>query len=64
MAENLGIKRCWFHKNHYDIPKLRIDEIMEQCEWFTTKQIVNIIKNSKANENDDIGSLLSPTDSY
>lgn len=27
MAVDLGIKRCWFHKDHYDIPKLRIEEI-------------------------------------
>lgn len=20
-AERLGIKRCWFHKDHYDVPK-------------------------------------------
>lgn len=32
MAEDLGIKRCWFHSGrfpHYDIPKLRIQEICE-----------------------------------
>lgn len=27
MAEDLGIKRCWFHKDHYDIPKRRIAEV-------------------------------------
>lgn len=27
MADDLNIKRIWFHKNHYDIPKKRIDEI-------------------------------------
>ena len=27
MAEALDIKKCWFHKDHYDIPKKRIDEI-------------------------------------
>ena len=27
MAAVLRINRSWFHKNHYDIPKLRIEEI-------------------------------------
>lgn len=34
MAENLGIKRCWFHRGkflHYDIPKRRITEIQNKC---------------------------------
>ena len=44
MAEDLGIKRCWFHKNHYDIPKRRIEEIMEQCKVVSSKEIVDIIK--------------------
>ena len=43
MAENLDIKKCWFHKNHYDIPKLRIEEIEAKCEIVSTKDIVNII---------------------
>lgn len=44
MAEDLGIKRCWFHKNHYDIPKKRIDEIKEKCILVSSKEIVKIIK--------------------
>ena len=27
MAIDLNIKKCWFHKDHYDIPKKRISEI-------------------------------------
>ena len=45
MAIQLGIKRCWFHNDHYDIPKRRIDEIEQMCEIVTSKQIVQIIKN-------------------
>lgn len=45
MAEKLNIKRCWFHKNHYDIPKKRIKEIQGKCIIVTSKEIVNIIKN-------------------
>jgi FMN phosphatase YigB (HAD superfamily) len=44
MADKLGIKRCWFHKDHYDIPKTRLKEIESQCEIVSSKQIVNIIR--------------------
>lgn len=45
MAQNLNIKRCWFHKNHYDIPKRRILEITNKCILVSSKEIVNIINN-------------------
>jgi len=47
MAEDLNIKRCWFHKvkfAHYDIPKRRIKEIQDKCNLVTSKDILNIIK--------------------
>ena len=43
MADDLGIGRHWFHKNHYDIPKRRIEEIMNKCEVVSPKEIVRII---------------------
>ena len=43
MATELGIKKCWFHKNHYDIPKKRIVEIENKCIFVSAKEIVNII---------------------
>lgn len=43
MAEELGIARCWFHGDHYDIPKKRIDEIVSKCEVMSSKDIVRII---------------------
>ena len=43
MADALGIKRCWFHKDHYDIPKKRISEIESKCTMVSSKQIVKII---------------------
>ncbi len=46
MAEELGIKRCWFHKDHYDIPKRRIKEITDKCTSVNSKDIVDI-KNLK-----------------
>jgi len=44
MALELNIKRCWFHKDHYDIPKLRIAEISSKCVIVSSKDIVRIIK--------------------
>lgn len=44
MANNLNIKRCWFHKNHYDIPKKRLDEIKEKCYLVSSREILRIIK--------------------
>jgi len=50
MAEDLEIKRCWFHKNHYDIPKLRIEEIKGKCEIISTKEILKIINSETDNK--------------
>jgi len=44
MAEELGLKRYWFHKDHYDMPKRRIDEITSKCTVVSPKEIVKIIK--------------------
>ena len=44
MAKELNIKRCWFHKDHYDIPKTRISEITDKCQKVSSKEIVRIIK--------------------
>lgn len=44
VAYMLGIKRCWFHRDHYDIPKKRVDEINQQCIIVSSKDIVRIIK--------------------
>ncbi len=46
MANDLGIKKCWFHKNHYDIPKRRIQEIKSKCVLITSREILMIIKNA------------------
>jgi hypothetical protein len=45
MADDLDIKRCWFHKDHYDIPKNRIAEIETKCEIISSKEIVKIARN-------------------
>jgi hypothetical protein len=43
MAQELDIKRCWFHKDHYDIPKRRVSEIMAVAEIVSSRRIVQII---------------------
>ena len=43
MANDLQLKKCWFHKNHYDIPKKRIIEIQNKCKIISSKDIVKII---------------------
>lgn len=43
MAEDLGIKRCWFHRDHYDIPKGRILEIRSKCKSVRPRDILKII---------------------
>lgn len=47
MARDLGIKPCWFHKDHYDIPKKRITEIQAKCKVIKPREILSIIKNGK-----------------
>lgn len=47
MAKELNIKRCWFHKDHYDIPILRINEIQSKCNVVSSKDILKIIKGIK-----------------
>ena len=44
MAEDLGIKKCWFHKDHYDIPKRRIAEIAARCEVVDSRESVRIMR--------------------
>ena len=48
MAEDLNIKRCWWHSGasyaHYDIPKKRIAEIQSKCVVVSGREILNIVK--------------------
>lgn len=52
MAKMLDIDICWFHdknnsirnRSHYDIPKKRVKEIMEQCKIVPSSDIVKICK--------------------
>ena len=51
MAEDLGIKRCWFHSSskypHYDIPKRRVEEISAKCTVVTPREILAITKGTR-----------------
>lgn len=43
MADELGIKRCWFHRDHYDIPKRRVAEIQAKCQVVSPREIADIV---------------------
>lgn len=51
MAKNLGIDRRWFHRGasyaHYDIPKLRIEEISAKCQVVRSRDILAIVKGTR-----------------
>lgn len=47
MADALNIKRCWHHKNHYDIPKRRIEEIAGKATLVSSREILAIINPTK-----------------
>jgi hypothetical protein len=51
MAQDLGIKRCWFHSGasyaHYDVPKRRFLEIARKCERVSAHEILMIVKGQK-----------------
>ena len=44
MAKQLDIKPCWFHNDHYDIPKRRIAEIESKCRIVSSREIVKIVR--------------------
>ena len=44
MAKALDIHRCWFHNDHYDIPKKRMKEIEAKCRIVSSKEIVRIAR--------------------
>lgn len=50
MAYELNINHCWFHKNHYDIPIKRIEEIEKKCKILSSKEIIRIINAEKCSD--------------
>lgn len=48
MAQELGIKRCWFHASkdhpHYDVPKKRMATIGERSTLVRGRQVLAIIR--------------------
>ena len=50
MAEDLNIKRCWYHTKpypHYDIPLRRIAEIQSKTTVVSDREIVRICKSTE-----------------
>lgn len=44
-ARVLGIKRCWFHKDHYDIPKRMMGRMSETAaEKVSPREILRIAR--------------------
>jgi hypothetical protein len=44
-ALQLGIKRCWFHKDHYDIPKRMMARMSETvAEKVSPREILRIVR--------------------
>jgi len=44
-AKQLGIKRCWFHKDHYDIPKRMVARMSETvAEKVSPREILKIVR--------------------
>jgi hypothetical protein len=50
MAATLGIKRCWFHNDHYDIPVRRQSEIRAKCIVVSSRAIVLIARKGKEHD--------------
>lgn len=44
MAIAMNIAKCWFHKDHYDIPIQRIYGIMSNCIEVGRRDIVRIAR--------------------
>ena len=48
MADDLGIKRCWYHSGashaHYDVPKRRMATIGLRASLVTPREILAICK--------------------
>ena len=46
MADDLGIGRHFFHKNHYDIPAKRVNDprIIENSTLIRPREILQIVK--------------------
>ena len=45
MAQRLGVKRCWFHEDRYDIPKRRLVEVMGKCQTVGARDVMAICRN-------------------
>jgi hypothetical protein len=44
VAASLGIKRCWFHKDHYDVPKRMHAELLARFGESSPREILKIAR--------------------
>ena len=44
MASELGIKRCWFHRDHYDVPKKMVAEVSLRAGVVRPREILAVIR--------------------
>lgn len=47
MAAVLGIGRCWFHRDHYDIPKRMAAAVTARCTVVRPRQVLGIIRGTE-----------------
>ena len=51
MAEDLGLKRCWFHSHprhpHYDVPVRRVAEITAKCTLVSAREVLDITQGKR-----------------
>ena len=68
MADDLNIKRCWFHNSkkfpHYDIPKKRFEEISSRCILVSPREILKIIKGRQNANNSNRFRFMHILDSF
>ena len=50
MAYDLGIKNHWFHRDHYDVPKLQIERVGKRCVQVRSRDIYAIIHGARDGE--------------
>lgn len=50
MAVELGIRRHWFHRDHYDIPVHMKEDIERRCVFVRPRDIISIIKGRYVDE--------------
>jgi hypothetical protein len=40
----IGIKRCWFHRDHYDAPKKRFEELKKTLRVVSPREMLRLVR--------------------